>query len=295
MRRLILAATLAALGCAGGVQASEFGPAAAQPAAHAFRVGDLHLWTLSDALFVVANDCKTFGLGATPDAVAQVLQAAGAPTDRISLAVDVLLLKVGKLTILFDTGLGPALHGVLQKSLKLAGVAPEDVTEILITHPHVDHVGGLVTAHGTPAFPDASVRMTPADWTYLQKESPKLAKVIAQQVRTFPPGTEVVPGVVRAVPLPGHTPGHTGYEISSGRARLLDMGDVAHSSIISLARPQWAVGFDNDKSLAKATRLKELRHLARSHERVYAPHFPFPGTGHIVFHDDGYAWKPDSL
>jgi glyoxylase-like metal-dependent hydrolase (beta-lactamase superfamily II) len=294
MRKIILAAALATLGIAGGVHAEEFGPAAVAPAAHPFRIGDLHLWTLSDAQFVVANDGKTFGVDAGPDAVAQVLQAADAPTDRITLSVDVLLLRVGKLVILFDTGLGAAHHGVLSQSLQQAGVAPEDVTDVLITHPHQDHIGGLVTARETPAFPDAVVRMTPAAWASLQRQFPRLGKAIAQQVHTFEPGTVIVPDVVQSVPLAGHTPGHTGYEIISGRTRLLDIGDIAHSSIVSLAKPEWTVTFDEDKRAAKATRLKKLKELARSHERVFAPHFPFPGTGRIMTEDEGFAWKPDN-
>src|SRR6185312_4203434 len=98
---------------------------------------------------------------------------------------------------------------------------------------------------------------------------------------TFEPGARIAPGI-RSLSLPGHTPGHVGYEITSGHARLMDIGDVAHSSIVSLARPTWAIEFDNDQVLGRATREKTLAALAKSGERVFAPHFPFPGVGHIV-------------
>jgi glyoxylase-like metal-dependent hydrolase (beta-lactamase superfamily II) len=293
MRTVIVAALLAALGLASSVQAGELRPSAVAPSARAFRVGDLHLWTLSDAQLVVPNDGKTFGLDAGADAVAEVLKSADAPTDQITLSVDALLLKVGKLNILFDTGFGAAHHGVLHQSLEQAGVAPEDVTEVLITHPHLDHIGGLVTARGTSAFPEAVVRISEAGWTRLQREAPRIAKVIASQVRTFEPGTELVPDVVRSVSLPGHAPGHTGYEIISGRTRLLDIGDLVHSSVVSLAKPQWLVEFDEDRKGARATRVMKLKELARTHERVFSPHFPFPGTGLITLQEDGFAWKPD--
>ena len=84
-----------------------------------------------------------------------------------------------------------------------------------------------------------------------------------------------------------------GYEIRSGQSRLLDIGDLAHSSIVSLARPQWTVQFDNDKSLARETREKTLAELAKSRELVFTPHFPFPGVGRIVAAGDTYAWQPD--
>lgn len=291
MRKLILTAVLAVLACQ-GVQARGFSPEAVPPAALAFHRADLHFWALSDSQLVVPNDGKVFGVGVGPDAVSAVLKAAGEPTDEIVLDVNALLLRVGKLTILFDTGVGAAHHGVLMRSLRRAGVAPEDVTHVMITHPHGDHVGGLVTPRGASAFPNAVVRMTADAWARLRRVFPRLAKVIAPQVRTFQPGEELVPDVVRAVPLPGHAPGHTGYEIHSGRWRILDIGDIAHSSLISLAKPEWIDGFDEDRRQARATRLKELRRLARTQELVFAPHFPFPGTGHIVFSDDGYAWKP---
>lgn len=293
MRQLIVVAALAVLGYAGGVQASTFRPLAVPPAAHAFREGDLHFWSLSDSQIVVPNDGRVFGVDVGPDAVTEVLKSADAPTDEITLSVNALLLRVGKLVILFDTGVGAAHHGVLMKSLRETGVAPEDVTQVMITHVHVDHIGGLVTPRGASAFPEAVVRMTQAAWTRLQRVSPRLARAIAPQVRTFAPGEELVPDVVRSVPLAGHAPGHTGYEIYSGRWRLLDIGDVAHSSVISLAKPEWIDGFDENRREARATRLKELKLLARTHERVFAPHFPFPGTGHITFAGDGYAWEPD--
>jgi glyoxylase-like metal-dependent hydrolase (beta-lactamase superfamily II) len=293
MRTLIFAAALAALGFTGGARAGEFGPQPVAPAAHAFHIGDIEAWTLADAQFVVPNDIKTFGVDADPDAVAAVLKAADQPDDRITLAVDALLVREGKLVLLFDTGLGASGHGALLKSLQLTGLAPEDVTDVLITHPHMDHIGGLVKADGKPAFTEARVRMPAAAWEWLQKEEPKIAKAIAPQVRTFEAGAQIIEGV-RAVPYAGHTPGHTGYEIGSGAGRLLDIGDLAHSYVVSLAKPEWIVGFDEDKKVGKATRVAGLKALARSRERVFAPHFPFPGLGRIVVQDDAYGWKPAS-
>ena len=289
-RAVIGTLALAGLGLAGGAQADDFGPQPAPAVAQSFNVGQLQLTVLQDARFVVANDGKTFGVDADPAAVTQVLKSAGAPTDRITLSVDVLLLRTGARVLLFDTGLGPQLHGGLLASLKQAGVAPAAVTDVLITHPHMDHIGGLVTAAGTAAFPQAAIRMPEAAWAWMQQQSPQISQAIAGQVHTFKPGAELAPGV-RSVPLAGHTPGHTGYEIVSGGERLLDIGDLAHSSIVSLAKPQWTVGFDEDAASGKATRLAELAALAKSGERVFAPHFPFPGVGRIKTQGDGFAWQ----
>ena len=193
--------------------------------------------------------------------------------------------------ILIDTGLGPR-SGSLLASLQLAGVSPGDVTDVLITHPHPDHIGGLLDAQGGLAFPNATVRMAGAAWAWMrQKAPPAMVGTVAPRIKTFRPGARIAPGIV-SVPLPGHTPGHVGYEIVSGRSRLIDTGDVAHSSIVSLARPQWAIEFDNDQTRGRQTRLATLGALARSGEWVFAPHFPFPGVGHIVTAKEGFTWQP---
>ena len=276
-----------------GVRADDvFGPAAVAPQAHAFRIGRLRLTALRDASFTAPNDAGVFGVDAGAAAVSDLLRAASAPTDRVALSVNVLLVRSGKRWLLLDSGLGPKSHGGLVASLALAGVLPNQVTDVLITHTHADHIGGLLAADGRLAFPKAMIRMASAEWAWLQKRGPAdLVKVIAPVVRTFEPGARLAPGVT-SVPLDGHTPGHMGYEMVSGQSRLLDIGDLAHSSIVSLARPQWTMGFDNDAVVAKATRQAELAQLAKQGEWVFSPHFPFPGVGHVVVAGDAYAWKP---
>ena len=108
-------------------------------------------------------------------------------------------------------------------------------------------------------------------------------------MRTFTPGGVVAPGI-RSVALKGHTPGHVGYEISSGKEKLLDIGDLAHSSVISLQKPEWAMGFDSDRAMTKVTRRATLAKLAQKREWTYAPHFPFPSLGHVVVDNGAFRW-----
>ena len=287
MRYMTATALLLAAG------AAHAAPVPAPPAAQAFRIGAVEVVALRDAGNAVANDGSVFGKDVGPAAVAAVLKSAGAPADTLTLGVDALLVRLPGRIVLIDSGFGPGPGGVLPQSLRAAGVAPADVTDVLLTHSHGDHAGGLLAADGSPAFPNATIRMSAPEWAWMQAQpvGMKTAAAIAAKVKTFAPGAQVMPGI-RAIALPGHTPGHSGYEIVSGRARLIDIGDTAHSAIVSLARPGWIIGYDTDAAEGIATRKAALATLAKSHEPVFAPHFPFPGVGTIVAQGDGFAWQP---
>ncbi len=262
------------------------------PAARTFQLGKLSLAALQDAQIVIPNDGKSFGMDAKPGEVADVLRAAAAPTSAITLSVNVLLVKTEGHLVLLDAGTGPEWHGALLDSLKQAGIAPADVTDVLITHAHGDHINGLIDAQSRLAFPNATIRMSDEEWEWTKtKGAEHLVTGISERVDPFRAGAVVVPGI-RSIALDGHTVGHVGYEISSGTARLRDIGDLAHSSIVSLEKPQWLNGFDRDADEARATRMNMLAELARTHELVFAPHFPYPGVGYIVPDGTAFKWQP---
>lgn len=259
-----------------------------QAGSKAFKLGSFDLVALHDAQFVLPNDGKVFGVGHSPEETSAVLESAGAPTDTVTLSVDALLIKMPERLVLIDTGVG----GALQQSLSKAGYKSEDITDVLITHSHPDHVGGLVK-DGALAFPKATIRMSTAEWEFAKKND-KLAdiiKAIDGHVTPFEPGAEVVPGIT-SVELPGHTPGHAGYQIASGNEKIFDIGDTAHSSIVSLAKPEWPIGFDTDATTGEENRIGTLKKLAESQELIFAPHFPFPGIGHVQSDGDHFKWDP---
>jgi glyoxylase-like metal-dependent hydrolase (beta-lactamase superfamily II) len=294
MRPAAVASLLLSLTIVAAVHANDDGftltPVA--PAARSFQVGQVEVTALHDAQIVVPNDGKSFGLDAKPGEVADVLRAAGAPTGEVTLSVNVLLVKTGGHIVLLDAGTGPEWHGALLGSLKLTGVAPGAITDILITHSHGDHVNGLLDANGRLAFPNAIIRMSDDEWEWMKtKGAERLVTAISDHVTSFRAGETVAPGI-RSLAIEGHTPGHVGYEISSAGAHLRDIGDLAHSSIISLAKPQWLNGFDRDEEMARAARTSMLAQLAASHELVFAPHFPFPGVGYIVPDGAAFKWQP---
>ena len=258
-------------------------------------LGKLQLTVLHDAQFVVPNDGKTFGIDAKAGEVTAVLGAAAVPTDRVTLSVNVLMVKTGSHIVLLDTGLGPKAHGMLLSSLQRTGVAPAAVTDILITHSHGDHIGGLLDANDKLAFPNARIRMSAAEWAWLQKQGPaQLVAAIAANIETFAPGATVVAGI-RSRALPGHTPGHVGYEVSAERRR------ICWTSAIWRTAPSFRspgrnghMGFDTRSGAEQRHPDQDPRGLGcRPHALIYAPFTsPFPGVGHLVPDGDGFKWQP---
>lgn len=288
MKRLI--ASAAALALLAGAS-SALAQVAVPPAATPFKLGAFEVIPVADALFVLPNDGKVFGTD--PAAASKLLAAAGQPTDKITLGVDGLLVKSPGHVILIDTGLGAGAKSAMIGSLAKAGVKPEDVTDILITHYHGDHVGGMKGADGKTAFPKATVRMSANEWAAMQKDAGSKATVdaISAQVKTFTPGVSILPGVT-PIALYGHTPGHVAYEIASQGQKLIDIGDTVHSYVLGLNEPGWVDGFDGDKPEGIAKRTAEVKLLAASKELVFAPHFPYPGVGRIEAAGAGYKWVP---
>ena len=288
---ILLAALFLACGAPGAL-AQEL--LSVQPAAKDFRLGALAVSVLRDASLSIPNDGSVFGLGVDPASVTRVLSEASAPADKIRLDIDALLIRMPGHVVLIDTGYGKPGRSVLRESLALAGASSDEVTDILITHAHPDHVGGLVDAQKRSAFPKAKIRMSAKEWAFMQGEADAraIAAVIKAQVETFEPGAAVLPGVT-ALALSGHTPGHAGYEITSQGASLIDIGDTVHSSIISLAKPDWTIKWDSNKQEGARTRRQELQRLAATHALIFAPHFPFPGVGRIEQAGDGFRFRPE--
>ena len=273
--------------------------AAASRDVHAFRIGALEAVALRDGVISLPNTVADSPWSDTAAATA-LLTASGQAGDVIPLSVQPLLLRDGDRLVLIDTGAGGRMgtQNQLVASLRAAGVDPGTVTDVLISHAHGDHVGGLVGADGALTFPGAAIHISAPEWEYMKVgaaragEAPLLAAV-TPRVRPFAPGAQVTPSI-KAVALDGHTPGHTGYEIVSGTDRLLYIGDALHSSVISVQRPEWVNGWDTDSAAGVATRQGLLERGASQSLRIYAPHFPFPGLGRFQRRDDGFVWVPEA-
>lgn len=275
--------------------AAEAAPVAKVQNVHAFAIGGLSAMSLRDGGMELPNDNKVFGVGRTPEEVAAVLTANGQPGDKLALTIEPLMVKGGDRVLLFDTGAGPLFgpgSGHLLASFSEAGVDPQSVTDIFISHSHGDHVGGLVSAEGKLNFPNATIHLSKPEWEYMSGNDQYKAwvPVLKDKVDAFKPGAELVPGVVKAVEIKGHTPGHSGYRIISGQDSLLYVGDSMHHYIVSVQKPEWTIAFDGDNATATASRVALISDLAASGQRVYAVHFPFPGIGKMQKQGDGIVW-----
>ena len=297
---------LALLSIAVGSGASAAGDAQYQ----AFKIGSYNAVALKDGALQEPNDGKSFVVGQPTAAVAAALESGRAPGDHFEFSVQPLLVHAGKRVLLFDTGAGSNfgdLGGKLQGALVAAGEDPTKVTDIFISHAHGDHIGGLVTPAGALAFPNAAIHMSAPEWKWLSGMSPDSAKnfgipqvtalvgAIRPKVVPFEPGAKLLPGVVEAVPVRGHTPGHSAYRIGAGSNTLLVFGDTLHSYVVSVRKPAWKISFDLDQETGAASRVAFVSQSATSGQRLYGEHFPFPGVGKIAKDKDGYTWVPESV
>lgn len=284
---------------------ARFAPAASAGDVRDFILGEFAATALRDGTLTFPNDNKVFGIGHTPADVAAVLSSAGLPTDKLELSLQPLLIRTEERVMLFDTGAGDNFGpsaGRLLTSMAEAGFAPVTVTDIFISHAHGDHVGGLVNAKGELNFPNATIHISAPEWAYLKgmtaqaaanngiKRHDALVAAITPQVAEFAPDADVVPGVIKAVAIKGHTPGHCGYLINAKRNSMLYIGDAMHHSVISVRKPGWPNGFDGDQATAAASRAAVLADNAKSGRLIYAVHFPFPGIGKIQRQGDSYVW-----
>ncbi|MDQ0623047.1 MBL fold metallo-hydrolase [Paraburkholderia graminis] len=234
-------------------------------------------------------------------------------------SINAFLINTGSKLILIDTGAGVLYGdccGKLLGNLRAAGYRPEQIDEVLLTHLHKDHVGGIVinsASSGTMAFPNALVRASRAEadyWlnpankakapaflsTFFDAASTSVAPYIAAG-RFKPFDVDVDSDVeldagIRAIALPGHTPGHTGYLIESGTEHLLVWGDIVHVAAIQLQNPTASVEYDTDAAAAQRLRRSALELAANRRYLIGAAHIAFPGLGHIRKNGGTYDWVP---
>jgi glyoxylase-like metal-dependent hydrolase (beta-lactamase superfamily II) len=190
--------------------------------------------------------------------------------------------------VLIDAGLGPGelmgiKAGAMLENLRQAGVTPEDVTDVVFTHLHIDHIG-WVSHDGTTVFPNAAHRCASSDWAHFmvnhRGEEAERIQPAADRFEMWDSETTILPGL-DTMSTPGHTPGSTTLVLSSGPERIMFLGDVVHCPI-QLEEDEWSALFDVDKELAKRTRNALARELEGTEVRVSGTHFPEMHFGRLL-------------
>jgi len=282
---------------------------------HRFQVGTLCCTVLSDGY--AAYPTPWFFPDADRVDLARALHKRGLPQEQILSPYTCLLVETGRHVVLADTGLGTASNtsGAVLARLEVAGIRRQDVDTVVFTHAHPDHIGGAIDMRNPrrlpPMFPNARYVMSEPEWDFwtgapvdlrglrvpgdvrarMECTAKRCLLALRHQVELIDGEAEIVPGV-RAIPAPGHTPGHLALLLASGGQRMLNLGDAAVHPL-HLEQPRWKNGFDLDPEQALATRRALLQRAIAEDMRVMAFHFPFPSVGRVTARaEGGWEWMP---
>jgi glyoxylase-like metal-dependent hydrolase (beta-lactamase superfamily II) len=312
-RRAVVAGSGAALALAGPAlrPAGAAAPANGHQAAgiYRYKVGSYELTALYDGTWYRPIDDKFVKNAAWAD-VQKELADNFLPIDKLPIPFTALLVNTGAKLILIDTGtagqLAPTAGGI-GSSLAAAGVAPEAIDTILISHFHPDHINGIKTKDGQLVFPNAEIHVPAPEWAYWMDDANlnaapaaahpaflnvrRIFKDIAKDLKRFTPGAEVAPGIT-SIAAHGHTPGHTAFAIASGDQSMLLLGDLTSHPWLFARHPDWQAIFDVDGAMAAETRKKLLDRVATDKMLVQGYHFPFPASGYIARRGAGYDVVP---
>ncbi|RIA56096.1 MBL fold metallo-hydrolase [Dichotomicrobium thermohalophilum] len=312
--RVAAAAPLVSVASSAAAQAPELqkGPQARQaPGFYRFRLGDYLVTIVSDGQLSLPT--PTLAANVPEATLRSYLKTIRQGADMQRGHLNLTLIDTGEQIILVDAGAGPDFQesaGRIEASLKAAGYSPEDITLVVITHGHPDHVWGILDDAGeAPRFPHAEYAINSEEWRFwtdekLAERLPEARKPMARGARKnltavsarttrANPDAEVAPGV-RLFSAPGHTPGHSGVMVESASERLLVVGDALTHPYISFEQPGWHFGFDMDGEKAAETRKRILEMAASEDMRIALYHAPFPGVGRVAPLNTAYRFIPEN-
>lgn len=310
-RRSVLAGSAAAALAAGTGEAAATAPPADKqaPAVYRYKIGSFQLTALYDGIWYRPITDRFIRNAPFAD-VEHALDDAFMPHGKLATPFTALVVNTGKKLVLIDTGTGGQIApsaGALRDNLVAAGIDPNAVDQIVISHFHPDHINGIKDKDNTLIFPKAEIMVPAPEWAFWMDDANlnaapadmketflnqrRIFADIAGQVTHYQPGKEVADGIV-TLPAPGHTPGHTVFAIHSGNQSLLVLSDTAQHPAVFARHPTWQAAFDVDGPEAVATRKRIFDRAAADRMLITGYHFPFPACGHLIKTATGYEHVP---
>ncbi|HXZ21305.1 MAG TPA: MBL fold metallo-hydrolase [Pseudolabrys sp.] len=312
-----------------GAAAAALAPAISIPPAHAsappagkqaagfyrYKVGTYECTSINDGSRTFPMP-DTFVKNVAKDQALAAAEAAYMPKGMVTVPFNPQVINTGSKLVLIDTGYGPGIApsvGLLPAGMTAAGIDPNAIDIVILSHLHPDHINGVKTADGKVAFPNAEIMVPAQDWAYwmsddnMSKASDGMMKAyfantrkilsdIAGKVTKYEWGKEVASGIT-ALATPGHTPGHTSFAVASGSSKVLIQSDVTNIPELFLRNPDWHVMFDIEPEKAQQTRHKFYDMAAAEKALIVGFHFQFPSMGYVETAGAGYrlipiAWNP---
>lgn len=267
-------------------------------------LGSATLTTVSDGSLLLPGD---FVFEPMPkDELAVILAEFNLSAEHLKPECNLALYRDGTNTVLFDVGSGPDFMptaGNVVESLSALGLAPKDITHVVFTHAHPDHIWGLLDEFDDPLFHDATYMMGRKEWDYWWNPetvntigdaraafavgAKRRMEAIEDAVELFDDGDEILPGIA-AHSTPGHTPGHMAFEIRQGSNAALVVGDAIGNHHVAFRKPSWESGSDQDAATAVATRTMLFDRLMSEHMTIMGFHLPNGGMGRVERDGNGY-------
>ena len=271
---------------------------------HSFRLGDFTCFSLLDGY--VNYPIQNIYNNVPKDQVEAELRRHDLPVDYVTTPYTYLLVRTGQNNVLVDLGAGdffPTTGGLVQ-SLGLAGLEPDQIDTVIISHAHPDHIGGMLDERGRPVYPNAHYYLAHEEWAFWFSEAAaakttpafinaarKALEPVKERVEQVEGNSEILPGI-RMAPAFGHTPGHIVVWIESQGQKLVYVADTVLQPL-HLEHPDWLPVYDIQVDKAAASKQQVFDQAADEHALVLGQHFqPFPSLGYVTKQDSGWLWQP---